>query len=81
MNRPLRELAKIRKLSADNKVCDPQDLVAFTETNNLELEIEKKDGSRVKILKRLIARCEKDPVARLELVKKLRNGFRRPKKG
>lgn len=82
MTKWLRETeAKIRRLCADNNICDPKELASFTETNNLELEIEKRDGSRVRILKRLIARCEKDPVAKVELLGKLKRGFKRPKQG
>jgi hypothetical protein len=80
MNKSLRELeAIIHKLCADHNVCDPKELVSFTETNNLELEIEKKDGSRVRITRRIIDRCEDDPVAKLQILEKLKNGFKKAK--
>jgi hypothetical protein len=80
MTKSLKELEPIiRKLCADHKVCDPNELVSFTETNNLELEIEKKDGSKVRILKRLLERCEKDPVAKLQILEKLKSGFKTEK--
>jgi len=71
----------IRKLCADHNVFDPKELVSFNETNNLECEIEKKDGSRARILRRLLERCEDDPVAKLQILEKLKSGFRMPKKG
>lgn len=70
----------IRKLCADHNVCDPKGLISFAETNNLEVEVEKRDGSSLRIRKRLLERIDKDPVAKLELLKKLKGGFKKPKK-
>lgn len=42
MNKPLGELeAKDLKFCVDNHISDPRDLVGFTETNNLGVQIEK----------------------------------------
>lgn len=63
---------KIRKLY-DREIGDSNELINFKMTENLECEIQKKDGSRTKIPRRIIDTFESDPNAKKILLKKLKD--------
>jgi len=73
MNSWIKEIEpKIRRLY-DEEVGNSADLVIFKMTENIECEIQKDDGSRTRIPRRIIDTYETDQNARQVLLKKLRD--------
>ena len=68
---------KIRKLY-DKEIGNSNDLIVFKMTDELECEIQKDDGSRTRIERRIIDTFESDPNAKKILLKKLKD-FKIPK--
>lgn len=78
MNPWIKEIEpKIRKLY-DREIGNSNDLIYFRMTENLECEIQKDDGSRTRIERRVIDTFESDFNAKKNLIKKLKD-FNIPK--
>lgn len=78
MNLWINEIEKIIRNLYDKEIGNSDDLVIFKMTENMECEIQKDDGSRTRIPRRIIDTYETDQNARQVLLSKLRD-FKVPK--